>query len=97
MISSSPQIQRWKGKRRKGSGLKNKKREKIELEGQYVDFSKPEQLKGVFNNPVGHQVSLLVNNPSLTKYMNSSSSDFTSVSMMMKLFDNTLFCKHEAL
>ena len=97
MISSSPQIQRWKGKRRKGSGLKNKKRGKIELEGQYVDFSKPEQLKGVFNNPVGHQVSLLVNNPSLTKYMNSSSSDFTSVSMMMKLFDNTLFCKHEAL
>ena len=38
-----------------------------------------------------------MNNPSLTQYLKISPTDFKSVSIMVKLFDNALFCEHETL
>ena len=62
-----------------------------------VDFSKPEQLEGLLKASIGHQVSSLIRNPYLVEYLKSSSSDFTSVSHMMILFDNVTSCKIETL
>ena len=62
-----------------------------------VDFSEPTQLQHVMQLSVGHQVSSLVNNDFLVAYLKTSSSDFESVSAMMKLFDNTLFCDNDTL
>ena len=94
--SASPTTVRSKGKGRKQAhGCGSEKRAKNEI--QHVDFSKPEQLESVFSNPVGHQVSTLINNPFLTEYLKHSSLDFASVSVMMKLFDNTFFCEIETL
>ena len=73
--------------------MKSVKKTKMEN----FDFSKPEQLEKLLRLSPGHQVSNLINNPYLVAYLKSSSSDFTSVSCMIQLFDNTLFCQYETL
>ena len=78
-------------------GVESVKRAKVNAKSQHVDFSKLEQLESVLRGSVGHQVSSLINNPSLTQYLKISPTDFKSVSIMVKLFDSALFCEHETL
>ena len=87
---ASPTRERTRKKRKLSHNMDCRKKRKI-------NFSKPEKLQNLLKLPVGHQVSHLVNNPYMEAYLKSSSSDFTSVSCMIQLFDNTLFCQYETL
>ena len=84
---TKPRVPQTRGPKRKrahhGRGMKRVKRKK--------------QLQHVMQLSVEHQVSSLVNNDFLVAYLKTSSSDFESVSAMMKLFDNTLFCDNDTL
>ena len=95
---SSPAAKGLKRRRHEDAfGVEGVKRAKVNAKSQHVDFSKLEQLESVLRGSVGHQVSSLINNPSLTQYLKISPTDFESVPIMVKLFDNALFCEHETL
>ena len=64
---------------------------------EMVDFCNPRQLENLLKAKVGHQVSSFLRNPSLLTFLRSSSSDFTSVALMMNLLDNIVFCGIEPL
>ena len=63
-----------------------------------VNFCEPDQVKDLLKNSVPRQISsLYYYNPSLVEYLKSSSSPFTSVSSMMTLFENAIYCKIKPL
>ena len=64
---------------------------------ELVDFLKPGQWESLLKAKVGHQVSSFIKNPSFLEYLKSPSSDFTSVTSMMCLLNNVLFCEIEPL
>ena len=101
----------WRGDRSSREGRKGKGKKRNEHNSTHgtkrfktasvphsnIDFSIPEKLEDLLKAAIGHQVSSLINNPYLVVYLNSSSLDFTSVSLMMNLLDNAISCKHEVL
>ena len=62
-----------------------------------VNFCEPDQVKDLLKIVVPHQISSLLNNPSLVEYLKSSSSPFMSVSSMMTLFENVILCQIKPL
>ena len=62
-----------------------------------IDFFNTGQLDNLLKAKIGHQVSSLINNVSFSMYLQSSSSDFASVTMVTHLIENAIFCEIEPL
>ena len=62
-----------------------------------VDFTDPDQVKDLLKITVPHQISSLLNNPSLLMYFKSSSLSLVSATPMMTLLENAILCDLEPL
>ena len=78
-------------------GERGRHGEKRRREESKINLCNRDQAKDLLDLHVKLQVPSVIYNPSLIKYLKSSSSDFEHVNLMMTLFVNAIFCESEQL